>query len=77
MKDADKATEQELKRFAELIRKDKEKSKYDKAILDALEMFNKALKSAKKPKIRKRYPIYPVKMAPNSGWQRRERKAWK
>lgn len=52
-------------------------NEYDKAILDALEMFNKALKSAKKPKIRKRYPIYPVKMAPNSGWQRRERKAWK
>lgn len=77
MKDADKATEQELKRFAELIRKDKEKSKYDKAILDALEMFNKALKSAKKPKIRKRYPIYPSKMAPASGWQRRGRKAWK
>ena len=50
---------------------------YDWAIMEALEIFNKALKSAKKPKIRKRYPIYPSKMAPNSGWQRRERKAWK
>nr|DAU14849.1 MAG TPA: hypothetical protein [Caudoviricetes sp.] len=77
MKDTDKATEQELKHFAELIRKDKEKSKYDKAILDALEMFNKALKSAKKPKIRKRYPIYPVKEQRANGWQCRERKAWK
>lgn len=52
-------------------------NEYDWAIMEALEMFNKALKSAKKPKIRKRYPIYPSKMAPASGWQRRERNAWK
>ena len=50
---------------------------YDKAIMEALEMFNKALKSAKKPKIRKRFPIYPAKEQRASGWQRRERKAWK
>lgn len=48
---------------------------YDEAILQGLEMFYKALKSVKKPKIRKHYPIYPSKMVPTSGWQRRERKA--
>lgn len=48
---------------------------YDKAIMEALEMFNKVLKSAKKPKIRKRYPIYPVKEQRASGWLCR-RKVW-
>ena len=52
-------------------------SKSDILIQQALELFNKALLSAKKPKIRKRYPIYPSKSVLTSGWQRRERKAWK
>ena len=42
----------------------------DWAIMEALEMFNKALKSAKKPKIRKRYPIYPPKpVARKRAWK--------
>ncbi|MFR4383288.1 MAG: hypothetical protein ACLT4X_02785 [Phascolarctobacterium sp.] len=44
---------------------------YDKAIMEALEMFNKALKSAKKPKIESAIRL-SGKMAPNSGWQRRK-----
>lgn len=50
-------------------------NEYDWAIMEALEMFNKALKSAKKPKIRKRYPMYPVKEQRASGWLCR-RKVW-
>lgn len=50
-------------------------NEYNKAILDALEMFNKALKSAKKPKIRKHYPVYPNKKVVSSGWCRK--KEWK
>lgn len=49
-------------------------SKSDILIQQALELFNKALLSAKKPKIRKRYPIYPSKSVLTSGWQRR--KVW-
>lgn len=50
-------------------------NRYDLAIQQALEMFNKALKSAQKPKIRKHYPTYPVKEQRASGWQCR-RKVW-
>lgn len=49
-------------------------SKTDILIQQALELFNKALRSAKKPKIGKRYPIYPARKVLTSGWKRR--KVW-
>lgn len=66
----DEASRQELKRLAELLRDEKPKSKFDKAIEDALKLFNKALSEAPKPKIRKKYPIYPPKPVAR-------KKAWK
>lgn len=58
----DEASRQELQSLAELLRDEKPKSKFDKAIEDALKLFNKALSEAPKPKIRKKYPIYPPKV---------------
>lgn len=58
----DEASRQELQSLAELLRDEKPKSKFDKAIEDTLKLFNKALSEAPKPKIRKKYPIYPPKV---------------
>lgn len=66
----DEASRQELKRLAVLLRDEKPKSKFDKAIEDALKLFNKALSEAPKPKIRKKYPIYPPKViAGKKAWR--------
>ena len=58
----DEASRQELELLAKLLRDEKPKSKFDKDIENALDFFNKALREAPKPKIRKKYPIYPPKV---------------
>lgn len=45
-------------------------NKFDEQIAEELERFNKALRTAQKPKIRKRYPVYPPKaVARKKAWR--------